>query len=418
MLRLVAANSAWLTAERLVRALLGLLVGAWGARYLGPANYGTLAYVLSYVALFLPFATLSADAIVVRNIAQQPHDAPRTLGSMLALRVAFGLLVWLLAIGGMAAFSRDRELTALVAIVGGTLLFQAGDVVDLWLQSQTQSRRTVIAKLVATLATAGLRIALILAEAPLVAFAAAVLVEAALTAGTLALTYRRFRTDHPWGATLKDSKTLLAEAWPFVLSGCAVMLYMRIDQVMIKQMLGTHELGIYAAATTLSNFWQMVPTVLSISLAPFLARQRLEDFARYERSVVLIFRAFFFAGVLIALFTIVTAQWVVPALFGQAYASAAGVLALHVTSNVFCFLGIAHSLWLVNERRFAVRLWGTLAAGVAVVAINVTLLPVLGVFGACVAAIVSQAIAALLINVVLDRRGLKLQIEAITFIKA
>ena len=42
-LHLAAVNSSWLLFDKLARALLGLLIGAWVARYLGPAQFGLLA---------------------------------------------------------------------------------------------------------------------------------------------------------------------------------------------------------------------------------------------------------------------------------------------------------------------------------------------------------------------------------------
>jgi O-antigen/teichoic acid export membrane protein len=415
--RQIAANSAWLIGERLIRALLGLLVGAWVARQLGPANFGAMAYVLAYVALFMPLATLSADAIVVRNIAQEPEQASQTLGSLLVLRVSSGLLLWLLSVSGMAAVSRDARLTALTAIAGGLLLCQAADVVDLWFQSQTQSKRTVAAKLAGLLVASAIKVGLILAGAPLEAFVAVTVLEAALVALALAVSYRRFGTGRRWTTLRSVCRATLREAWPFMFSGCAIAIYMRIDQIMVKEMLGAAELGVYVAAVTLSQLWQMVPLTLSTSLAPFLARQKVGDAARYERSVVVLFRAFFYSGVVVTVMTLLVSNTLIDLLFGSAYAASASLLKLHVASNVFTFLGIAHSLWLTNERQFAVRLWGTIFAAAATVAINFLLLPRIGAVGACVAAIASQAIAALLINSILDRRGFRLQIEAITFIR-
>ena len=117
--------------DRLVRAVIGLLVGAWVARHLGPAHFGTLAYVLAYVALFQPFANLSADAIVVRNVSQAPNSAAEVLGAALALRLTFGFVCWFLAIAGAAMIGdEDSNLMLLTAVVGGTLLFQAADVVE------------------------------------------------------------------------------------------------------------------------------------------------------------------------------------------------------------------------------------------------------------------------------------------------
>ena len=102
-------------------------------------------------------------------------------------------------------------------------------------------------------------------------------------------------------------------------------------------------------------------------------------------------------------------------LFGTAFAEAASVLNLLGVANIFCFLGVAHGLWLVNERRFEVRLYGTVLAGLTALALNCLMLPRLGVVGAAWAAIAAQVVATFLINLWLDRESFRMQIEAIFF---
>ena len=89
-------NSSWLLLERLVRLVLGLLVVAWVARYLGPAQYGELAYVLAYMAFFVVLAALGLDGIVLRDVSQDSTAAGELLGTTLYLRLSMGLLCWLL----------------------------------------------------------------------------------------------------------------------------------------------------------------------------------------------------------------------------------------------------------------------------------------------------------------------------------
>lgn len=417
--REITANSAWLLSDKIVRALLGLLVGAWVARYLGPEQFGTLAYVLAVVALFLPIANLSADAIVVRNLSQATASASAALGSVLALRLAFGGISWLLVVAAVAITSNgDKNLILLSALIGGMLVFQAADTIDLWFQSQSQSRRTVLAKLVAYTVASGVKITLIVVQAPLVAFGAVTALEAAMSACALFIAYRRFPTAYSWRPTVAHALALVSESWPFILSGLAIVVYMRIDQVMVREILGALNLGVYAAVLPISQFWTVLPMTIAMSVAPFIAKQRLTDVAAYERSLVLLFRCFFYMGVATAVITYATSSWLVPLLFGGAYTAAIPVLDAHAASNMFCFLGIAHGLWLVNERRFAARLYGTLFGGFSSVVLNLILLPRIGVIGAGLSAVVAQAIASFLINAVLDPRGFRLQIEAITFRRA
>ena len=411
-------NSGWLLFDKLVRLMLGLLVGAWVARSLGPAQYGELAYALAYIAFFQTVSTLGLDSIVVRDLVIHPEREAQILGTAFTLRFACGIFSWLVAVLGMAVISgwSDRSVL-LVLLVGGSLVFQAADTVDLWFQSRSQSRRTVVAKLAAYLLSGGVKVALIVAEAPLAAFAAVLAFEAMSAALGLFFSYRRFRCSQPWRLVWVQGRQLLDESWPFILSGLSIMAYIRIDQIMIKEMLGERALGIYAVILPLSTFWQIIPTTFSVSLAPFIAKQRLAGEAQYRKTIVLVFRAFFYLGVFVALSTYFVSGWLVPLLFGTQYSEAVEILNVHVISNVFCFMGIAHNLWLVNERHFAVRLYGTVLAGISAVGINFLTLPWLGLIGASLAAIVAQALAAFLINVLLDRTSFWMQIEAITFRK-
>jgi len=415
----VIGNSGWLLADRLARTVLGLLVGAWVARYLGPTEFGLLAYVVANVAIFQAFANIGADAIVVRDIAQQPSETSQILGSVLMLRLCFGSICWLGAVGSAWALSEPGSSTvAMTAVVAGTLIFQAADVVDLWFQSQSQSKRTVVSKLAAYVVANGGKVVLILIKAPLLAFAAVTAAEAGLAAVALWAAYRRFPAGAAWSATASMMRRLLREAWPFMLSGLSIMVYMRVDQLLVKEYLGPRELGIFAAVLPVSQLWQAIPLAVAVSIAPMVAQAKVRDLIEYRQVVLLIFRAFFVAGVVSAFVTWAVSGILVPLLFGQAFVAAVPILNVHAISNIFCFLGIAHGLWLTSERRFGVRLCGTMLAGLVTVALNVYLLPRIGLMGASYAAIASQCVAALLINAVLDPQGFRLQVQAITFRKA
>ena len=54
-------NTGWLFAEKVLRMAVGLFVGVWVARYLGPAQYGLLNYAGAFVGLFSAFATLGLE---------------------------------------------------------------------------------------------------------------------------------------------------------------------------------------------------------------------------------------------------------------------------------------------------------------------------------------------------------------------
>ena len=72
----------------------------------------------------------------------------------------------------------------------------------------------------------------------------------------------------------KVTKQLLKDRWPLILSGMVIAIYMRIDQVMIKEMLDNKAVGNYAAAVRLSEAWYFIPVVISNSLSPAIVNAK------------------------------------------------------------------------------------------------------------------------------------------------
>ncbi len=413
--RKIAGNAGWIVAEKLVRMALGVVVGAWVARHLGPVSFGEMAAVLSFVAIFQAVAAMGLDGTVVRDIAREPARAPALLGTAFALRLGAGVLCWAGAVGAMALWrGAGDERVWLAAMAGSTLVLQAADAVDLWFQSQTQSRRAALARLVALLLTAATRVALILSDAPMSAFVAAFALEALLSAVALGVAYRRHPCAQRWRASAASAAALLRECWPFVFSALAATAHSRVDLLVIAHAAGPRAAGLYAAMLPLSMAWAVLPSALQVSLAPQIARLRSSDPAAYRDALVRAFRLFFAAGLGVSLATAAAAPLLVGWLYGPDYAEAAPLLAVHVFTNVFIGLGIAHTLWLINEGRFVLRLYGNLLAGALSVLANLWLVPRHGAIAAAWVAVGAQAVAAVGINALMARDALALQLRALT----
>jgi O-antigen/teichoic acid export membrane protein len=410
----IIANSGWLLFDRVLRLGLAIVIGAWVARYLGPSNYGQLAYVMAIAAMFQAVATLGLDSILVRDVSHQPEQAPLLLGSVLRMRLAAGALGWCGTVA-IVWFLRpgDNAALLLASIFGSSLLLYAAEVVDLWFQSQSRSRLTVWPRALAYMVVAALKVALVFTQAPVWAFAAAVPCEAALVAVALSLAYRRNVKPRKWAWDSELASRMLRESWPLLLSALSVIIYMRIDQVMLSELAGDTELGMYSAMLPFSQAWHVVPLALCASALPQLTRLRELDEAAYWRQLSRLTAALAWAGIAAAAVTAASATWLVQILLGPKFAPAAEVLRWHVLTNVFVFVGVAQGLVIVNERTPLIALWKTLLGLVTSVAMNWWLIPRWGAVGSAWAALASQFVSAVLSNAVFSRRLLELQMNAI-----
>ncbi|MBI2355166.1 MAG: flippase [Deltaproteobacteria bacterium] len=385
-----------------MRMGVGLLVSVWVARYLGPAQFGMLSYATAFVALFGALATLGLDGIVVRELVRNPDDSQEILGTAFALRLAGGLLALLMAVA-VASWLRHGEQTLrwLVAIIAAGAVFQAFDVIDFWFQANVLSKHTVMAKNAAFSVASLARVGLILSHAPLILFAGVSLLEVVLGAAGLIIVYRR-NGGFPgeWRSNAARCRRLLGDSWPLILSGFSVAIYMKIDQVMLGEMAGDRVVGIYSSAIRISEIWYFLPMIIVSSVFPAVIQAKERDEGLYVRRMQRLFRLMTAISLAIAVPMTFLSEWVVVTLFGQGFAAAAPVLAIHIWAALFVFLGVAQGPWDLAENLTRLALFRISSGAFINVVLNVFLIPAYGAVGAAVATVVSQAFAAVFLNVV------------------
>jgi len=403
-LQMALDNTGWLLFERMLRIVAGLVIGAWVARYLGPSQFGELAYVISFLAFFQVVADLQADGFIIRDITQEREEASIILGTVLWLRLGIAVLSWLAAVVFMLVLHpKDFQLILLTAIVGATMVFRTSDTIDYWFQSQSQSKRTVTAKLFAFLLSSCVRIALLIFKAPLIAFAGVMCFECAVAALALSVAYHRFPTKTPWKATIVQAKTLLSLCWPFIISSLMITVFLKIDQIMLKEMLGERQLGIFAAALPISQVWTVIPTTLVVSLAPFVARKFSQDEALYRDALVKIFRFFALMSTLGAVCTAAISPWLINLMYGAQYQYSAVILSVHVFTNILIFQGIAQDLWVINKNVRRVTLIATFSAAVVGVSCNMILIKKFGPLGAVFSYMLATSASVVIVPCLLRR---------------
>lgn len=270
----VAENAGWQMTPKLLRAVVGLLVGVWVARYLGPKGFGALNFAIAFAALFFPAAQLGLQSIVVRDLVRHPGRRAEILSSAIALRVA-GTGVSIALIVFCSLLLRPGDLGSLAMAVAVALSFvpQAWDIIDYDYQARMRPAPITITRSASLLTFAAVKVTLILVHAPVIYFALAITGEATMSA----IVFRRLAPGlRVASATRSQMRDLLRNSWPLAIAALSVILYMQIDQVMLGQMLGDRAVGIFSAAVRVSQSWFFVPMAAVAAAAPALtaAHQR------------------------------------------------------------------------------------------------------------------------------------------------
>ena len=178
-----------------------------------------------------------------------------------------------------------------------------------------------------------------------------------------------------------------------IFAGMVVSVYMKIDQVMLKEMLDAKAVGIYAAAVKLCEAWYFVPGVAAASLFPAVIEARKKSKTLYDVRVQKLYDLMVWGSVAVALPTTLLADWIILILYGADFQEAAVVLRIYIWAGVFVSLGIASSKWLVAENLQRYSFYITALGAVLNISCNLWLIPIYGIKGASMATLVSYGTA-------------------------
>ncbi len=383
----IIGNMGWLLLDHALRMALGLLVAVWLARYLGPGQFGIFNYALAFVALFGEMAALGVDAIAVREIVRDPSAREEILGTAFVLKLLAGVLAFLITLKAVFVLRPHDPTTCMfVAIIAAGILFRPFDAIDLWFQSQVQSKFPVLAKNAAFIIVALAKILLILLKAPLIAFAWTGLAEIVLGALGLIIAYRfQGLRLQAWSPNWGRAKSLLNDSWPLLLSAAAIMVYTRANFIILGELGGNIEVGIFAVAYRFVEIWFIIPVVILRSFIPSIVEAKEIGEALFYLRLQKLYNLLAFIGYFAAVVTTIFSHQIIGLLFGEAYKRAAPMLTVLTWAGIFANLGIARSAFLTTMNWNRVYLL-TISLGCATnIILNFMLIPKYGAMGAIIA---------------------------------
>ena len=383
-------NTVWIFSEYALRMMINLLVGVWVARYLGPTSFGIFSYSLAIAAIFTSITKFGLDEVLIRNLLLEQNKILVYLGTAFWVRVIGSVGLLLILIVGVINSSNDYLTKIYILIIASGAIFQSFEVIDFYFQSQAISKFTSISKFAQLLISSAIKIYLILNKADLIWFVLVVLFDQITLAMALIYVYHKQKMKIFFNKfNIEIAINLLKDGWPQIISGIAIITYIRIDQILVNYYLGSEETGIYSVAIRLSEVWYVIPVLLTQSLFPSLVNSKKNNQEIYNSRLMQLYTFLAVITTFIALTTALMGKWIVVHIYGNAYEGASNVLILHIWGGIFVALGVVGSKVLINENKQYLLIYRAISGAFINIALSIYLIPKYGIIGAAYATLIS-----------------------------
>ncbi|MDK9606487.1 flippase [Lelliottia wanjuensis] len=394
---MVIKNVLWQMSEKIIRLSVTVIVGALMARYLGPEGFGKYNYITAILAIMLVVTSLGFNRILVRESANCTSEIEHkeVVSTSLFLRLASSIFSIIVISLFLLYFGNDNNLFYLISLV--SVVFVSFDVIDYHLQGQSIFKVATSCRVVGFIIASLLRVWFVYSEANLIYFYSTVLIEY-LISGLLIFIVSQKKYKNITNISFRyfsysKAKSLLKESWPEIIAGFGAIIFMKMDQIMLQKLQGDASVGIYSAATRISEAWYFIPAAIVAAVFPLFMKKYNEDKKEVMKQISCVMSLLVWMSIFAAIFVNIVGDYVIHLIYGVRYLESSIVLKLHIWAGIFLCMGITSGSWLVAEKKLRLNLYRNLSGLALNFVLNILLIPIYGTVGAAIATIFGLAMA-------------------------
>lgn len=414
----VFRNLYWAVLGKVVTLLGGLFVGILVARYLGPEQYGLMSYVISYVSLFQIFASFGMEGIEVREMSKDDVDVNLILGTVFRIKLILAIITVILVIGTALIFETSSFTIFLIVIYSFSIILNRFSVIRSYFTAIVWNEYIVKTEISRTILGAIIKIILLLCKAPLWTFVVASVSDIVLLSVGYILAYQTKITSMSlWKYDRNIAKYFFKQSFPLMLSGAAVVIYQRIDQVMIGNMIDKEAVGQFSVAARFVEVLIFVPTIIAQTITPILVKLwNQSDKNLYKQRVQLFMNVTIWGCLLLALFVFIFSDKLIIYTFGREYIPAIALLQVMVFKTFGIALAATSGQIIVIEELQKYAVIRNILGCFTCIGLNLLIIPILGVIGAAYVSIIATIVSGCLSHLFIPqyRSLFYMQIKAIS----
>jgi len=371
--------------------VVGFYVFILIAEHLGPEDFGLLNFVMAFTDIFLYFSPLGLNMIVGKKFAGLRNSQDLILGSSFLAHFLGSIIFYTAAIISIYLLRPEDQVSQFLVIIAGmNIVIRSTDVIRYWFESKIQSKYIVWASNTSFGIFSVVKVALVLNNAGIELIIWSIVLEQLLIALILIyISSYKGLFKQKIKAKLSFIKELLSESWPFMISAAALLIFLKVDQIMLGEILNDRAVGIYSAAVRLTEILHFLPIIFMNSLFPLLFKINEIDrdslVGQFQEVLIFLIRL----GLILIIPMSFFSEEIIFLFYGEEFLEASKILSIHLWTAFFVFFNIVFSKWHLIENTQIFHMEKVVVGATLNILLNLILISFYGVIGAAIATLIS-----------------------------
>ncbi|MEN4574043.1 oligosaccharide flippase family protein [Pantoea agglomerans] len=346
----VMSNAAWMMSEKIISVFGVIFVTSYVAKSFGPTVFGQMAFSTSLFAMVQTVAIFGTETILFKRVSKNASKGlrlmtiARTMRMVLLLVTSVPVLIWVW-------YNMQENFLAFALASFVASVFVTQDTFSVYNNARLASRLNTIANAVGMLLSFGISFTVAwLRLNPLWLTLSIV----AVTLVPYLIKRHNFYQDHQDQMPPREKRTaylryLMYAGLPLAISSIFISVQVKAAQMFLAGTAPARDLGLFAAANTISTSWIFIPVALITSCFTEIFRERgevaIKLAARLNGYVMAV-------SLLMLLIISLYGERIIIALYGPEFTQSGSLITLLSIATSFSAMGTVAYRYMVKEGGF------------------------------------------------------------------
>jgi len=400
-------NFSWLVFDKFARASLNFLLFIFLARYLGPKEFGILNYLLALIFLFTSLSSLGINPVLTNILIKNKlKNKNSIISNSYLLRFCSSLLGYLIFILFIIFLHGKNIYLNYSTIIGLSIIIKSYEVLFSYFESKSLSKYIVISQTFSLIIVFILIIFFLNLDFDVKYIYYCFLIDSLIIFCLINFFFFIREKNFSFNINLRIIYKIIYKSFPVLLSIISIVVYMRIDQVMINLLLSENDVGIYSVSVRIVEMFHFIPKIIMVSYLPILLIS-----SKYNSELIKINSVLFKLSLLVIFLIFVFSKYITSILFGEIYVESVLTTILLSFSLCFVFIGVANEHWYISKNLQKYYALNVFVGAVTNIILNYFFIPSFGISGAAYSTILTYLLIIFLFDIFNKKTRVLLKIK-------
>ncbi len=377
--------------NQLLRYTINFFLSVWIIRYLGPYDFGAFNYVQALAGVFSVISSLGLQMVLLKLIISKKKSNKKYIGTSFYLSLIAGVFSYFALIVSIYLInSADKLLLYLALINGLTFIFDSFKIFTYTFEANVNSAPVAKISNISLIIVSICKIVVIYFNLGLFYLSFCFVLDYIITGILFALLFSKYHFNlSELKFKMIYAKYLLNRSMPFVLSSLLILTYMKVDQILIKNLLDNKQLGIFSASIRLVEIFYFIPMVIQSTLFPSIFKE-IKNPKLFQEKLYNLYSIFIIISYIIIFSITLLSGFVIRHLYGLQYIDAKKPLLIFAWTFLFMSLGVARNIFIYSKGLNKINIYISLVGLFSNLILNYILIPKFGISGSAAASLISQ----------------------------